>query len=376
MTIIAGVLAALALAFANGANDVSKGIATLTGAGLASPGRAVLWGALWTLAGGLAAAAAGGALVATFGTALLAPGVTVSPSAAVAVALGAAACVLLATRIGLPVSTTHALVGALVGVGLLAYGSTGLRWDVLTSKIAAPLLLSPLVAALLAGVLFAAWGRLTDGDAAAADCLCATVEEPLPVAGGVASSAVAAPASRLGLRADAAERCEADASTAALVRLDRLHWLSSAATSFARGLQDGAKMTAVVLPVLALNGGAGPWLGFALVAGAMTAGSLVAGLPVTRFLGGRVTALDRGDGSVANLVTAGLVIAGAAGGLPMSTTHVASGAIVGVGAARGGSRVDWGAVGQAAWAWLLTLPLGAILGAGSFVALVRVAGGL
>lgn len=376
MTLTAGVLAALALAFANGANDVSKGIATLTGGGLASPARAVLWGALWTLAGGLAAAAAGGALVATFGAALLAPGVAVSPSAAVAVALGAAACVLLATRLGLPVSTTHALVGALVGVGLLAYGSAGLCRDVLLSKIAAPLLLSPIVAAALAAAVFAAWSRLADGDPAGADCLCATVEEALPAAqlGGAASLAAAAP--RIGVHADPIERCRQDPSVAAGLRLDRLHWASSAATSFARGLQDGAKMTAVVLPAVALDGGEAPWLAFALVAAAMAAGSLAAGLPVTRFLGARVTTLDRGDGWVANLVTAGLVIAGAAGGLPMSTTHVASGAIVGVGATRDRSGVDWSAVGEAAWAWLLTVPLGAALGAGAFVALVHVAGGL
>src|SRR5574341_657999 len=115
------------IAFVNGANDGSKGIATLAGSGLTSYRRAILWGSVWTLAGGMAGSVWAGAMVKTFGTGLLGPGVTPSFVAALAIIMGAALWVLFATLTGLPVSTTHAIVGSLAGVGTMAYGVAGVR---------------------------------------------------------------------------------------------------------------------------------------------------------------------------------------------------------------------------------------------------------
>src|SRR5207245_9959458 len=84
---------------------------------------------------------------------LLQPGVAVPPALSGAVLVGAIAWVLVASRMGLPVSTTHALTGALVGAGLLAFGSHGLAWPAITQKIALPLLLSPVLALSLSLVL-------------------------------------------------------------------------------------------------------------------------------------------------------------------------------------------------------------------------------
>src|SRR5574341_2106293 len=135
-------LAAL-LAYANGTNDVSKGIATLVGSGTTDIRRALAWGTLWTAVGGLCGAVFAGAMLATFGNGLVTPGTPPTFAAALAVLVGAGGWVLLATRTGLPVSTTHALLGSLVGVLLLSHGPDGVRWSALGSKIFLPLLLSP-----------------------------------------------------------------------------------------------------------------------------------------------------------------------------------------------------------------------------------------
>ena len=86
--IAAGVMGAF-VAYTNGANDVSKGIATLAGSGVTSYRRAILWGALWTTCGGIAAFATSRALVITFGKGLLSAGVTPTLSAALATLIGA-----------------------------------------------------------------------------------------------------------------------------------------------------------------------------------------------------------------------------------------------------------------------------------------------
>src|SRR5438128_9938580 len=143
----------LALAYANGTNDVSKAIATLVGSGVANYRTAVIWGTIWTTVGAAASGVVAGAMLNTFSTGLLQPGVAVPPALAGAVLVGAIAWVLVASRMGLPVSTTHALTGALVGAGLLAFGSHGLAWPAITQKIALPLLLSPVLALSLSLVL-------------------------------------------------------------------------------------------------------------------------------------------------------------------------------------------------------------------------------
>lgn len=128
VSIVAFVLL-LALAFANGANDVSKAIATLVGSGVTGYRTAILWGTAWTVLGAVLSGVIATAMVKTFSQGLLAPGVSASPNLVVAVLVGAMLWVLVASRTGLPVSTTHALTGAIVGAGLLAFGREGLLWE-------------------------------------------------------------------------------------------------------------------------------------------------------------------------------------------------------------------------------------------------------
>jgi PiT family inorganic phosphate transporter len=93
---------------------------------------------------------------------------------------------------------------------------------------------------------------------------------------------------------------------------------------------------------------------------AMVAGSLYGGLRVTRTLAERVTKLDHQEGFAANLVTAVLVGLGAWQGLPLSTTHVSTGAIIGAGLNRS-RAVEWRTVRSLALAWIVTLPMAGLL---------------
>ncbi|MGE5716347.1 MAG: inorganic phosphate transporter, partial [Acidobacteriota bacterium] len=132
------VLLTLGLAFANGANDVSKGVATLVGSGTTKYRTAVAWGTAWTLAGGLAAAFLSQGLVETFsGKGFLVKPVDGS-ALLLSVACGGIAWVLIANRTGLPVSTTHALAGGLCGAGLAAAGAPGVAWAAVARKVALP----------------------------------------------------------------------------------------------------------------------------------------------------------------------------------------------------------------------------------------------
>ncbi len=141
-----GLAAMLGLAYANGANDVSKGIATLVGAGVTDYRRALLWGTLWTGVGAVASAFAARELVATFSAGLLANGARFGPQAAIAVLLGTIGWLLLANRTGLPVSTTHSITGAIVGVGTISAGVSGVAWEKVAQKVALPLALGPVLA--------------------------------------------------------------------------------------------------------------------------------------------------------------------------------------------------------------------------------------
>src|SRR5439155_10996063 len=133
---VAVLVLALLLAAVNGGNDVAKGVATLAGAGVTGYRTAIAWGAVTTLAGAIAAVWLGTAMTRLFSAGIL--DATATPALAVAALAGAAGWVGAATLARLPVSTTHALVGALLGAGLLA-APHALRWPVLGGKVAVPL---------------------------------------------------------------------------------------------------------------------------------------------------------------------------------------------------------------------------------------------
>ncbi len=345
------IVAAAALAFANGSNDVSKGIATLAGCRRASYSRAIAWGTLWTAAGAAASLVISVGLVKTFTSALVSADVLGLPAFPLAVAAAAAAWVLLASATGIPVSTTHAITGAVVGVALMAGGPASVRWGLLFVGIAAPLALSPLVSGALAYGVYAVTARVSSA------CVC--VEEDATAVAVDHSGAVTAMS--VPQVVVAADGCEATAGRWRLMPVDVAHWGAAAALSFARGVNDNPKVAA--LAVLGLAGvGASLELAFVLTAAAMTVGGYWAGLRVSRTLGDRVVHMDRDAGLSGALVSAALVLAASFYTLPVSTTHVSTGAIVGAGLGRRSGAVEWDTVRVLVSAWIITLPAAAALG--------------
>ena len=169
----------LSLAFANGANDVSKAIATLVGSGVTGYRTAILWGTIWTVFGAVLSGVLATAMVKTFSQGLLAPGVSASPNLVGAMLVGAMLWVLVASWTGLPVSTTHALTGAIVGAGLIAFGREGLLWEGIGKKIVLPLILSPLLALTLSLLLHPLMRRLASRWEGSCLCMMPAARAPI-----------------------------------------------------------------------------------------------------------------------------------------------------------------------------------------------------
>ena len=312
-------------------------------------------------------------MVGTFGAGLLREGSKPTFDGAMAALLGAAACVGIATWLGLPVSTTHAIVGSVAGVYSFSLGFAGFNRRVMGGKIVLPLLVSPFLALMLVVAILPAARLITRRFGQAPECLCVDVKSgalPASLVVEGSSLAISQPATRVDIALGSQEACETERPSAFRVTSTELHWLTSGATSFARGLNDTPKIVALVLVTATLSVGApiGRTLAFAVVALGMVVGSWVAGRKVTRVLAEKVTPMDHQEGFIANLVTAGLVGPGAALGLPMSTTHVSSGAIIGVGAPKK-AELNWKTVRSMVLAWILTIPLAAVLGVSAFMLL-------
>ena len=367
-------LLVLALAYANGTNDVSKAIATLVGSGVTDYRTAILWGTIWTTVGAAVSGIVAGAMLNTFSTGLIQPGIAAPPTLAVAVLVGAIAWVLVASRTGLPVSTTHALTGALVGAGLVAIGSDGLTWSAITQKIALPLLLSPVLALSLSLVLhpvirFIA-GRWEG------TCLCVMPESrALVTIDERGNTRTLFQASALGEPVVAVpSQCDRAGLRGVTIGLDTIHWISSGLTSLARGINDAPKILAMLL----LGGALASWpseimkvAAFAGAALAMGLGSFIGGYRVTEVLAEKVTRMDHVEGLSANVTTSALVLVTATMGLPVSTTHVSSSAIIGIGILKGLKAVRWTTVRDMVLAWVVTLPVAGILSALAYLAFTR-----
>ena len=358
-------LATVFLAYSNGANDNCKGVATLFGSGTTDYKHAIAWATVTTLAGSISSIFLASALVQKFsGSGLVPDALTVSPQFLLAVAAGAGLTVMFATVTGCPVSTTHGLTGALIGAGLAAVGEV--NFAKLGNSFFLPLLFSPIVAVGLgtAVYLFARALRVKCG-VSKEWCVCIGETEqliPIPQPASVLSLArVPLPEMRVGTIAHCTQRYKGNmlgVSTQKL--LDGFHFISAGSVGFARGLNDTPKIVALVIVIKAL----GIRWGLLAVAAGMAVGGLSNARKVAITMSKRITPMNHGQGFTANLVTASLVIFASHRGLPVSTTHVAVGSLFGIGLVtrQGNSRVVSGIV----LAWVLTLPLAALLGAISY----------
>ncbi|HEY0982608.1 anion permease [Schlesneria sp.] len=318
MLILILVLAVGFVAFTNGANANFKGVASLYGSGTTTLRTALWWGTATTFAGSIAAAFIAEGLLKKFSGRGIVPDTLIeSPEFLAAVAIGAALTSFFATRLGFPVSTTHALVGALMGAGLAGNG-TEVHFEALGKNFLFPLFFSPAVAALLGGVSYLIL-----------KCL----------------------------------RLAPDHRTRTL---DVLHYLSAGAASFARGLNDTPKMAALLLTVPHLDM---RW-GYLAVAVMIALGGLLDADKVAETLGKKVTAMNPGQGFAASLVTAGLVTTASFHSLPVSTTHVSVGSLLGIGVVT--RQAHWRKVVEILVAWVSTVPCGALLAAIAYLMISRV----
>jgi PiT family inorganic phosphate transporter len=351
--------ATLFVAYANGANDNFKGVATLFGSGAADYDRALGWATITTVAGSLTALFLATRLISVFqGNGLLPRSLAESEPLLVAVILGAALTVFLATKIGIPISTTHSLTGALFGSGLVAAGFE-LGFHTLVTSFFLPLLISPVLAVILTLLGSPLFTRaLRFAGLTKQNCVCL---------GSQAVPASVTPEGYVMSQSTAGLRIIVDSEAVCVQRLagsflgvngqklvDLGHFFSAGAVSFARGLNDTPKIVALALVGSTLDL---TWsIGF--IALVMALGGLISAGKVAETVSQRITGMDPDQGFLANLVTSFLVIFASRWGLPVSTTHVSCGALFGIGIANGQAR--WGVIRTILLAWIVTLPFAGI----------------
>ena len=309
------VVVALIFDFLNGMNDAANSIATVVSTRVLSPRLAVLLAAFFNLA----AAFFFGVHVAT----TIGKGV-VDPSVVDAILILSTLCAAIfwtyiCTRIGLPISVSHALVGGLVGSGLAKAGLDALVWHGLL-KIAVFIVIAPLFGTVL-GYLFMV----------AVYWICRR---------------------RTPQRVDRWFR--------------RLQLISAAAYSLGHGTNDAQKTMGIITVLLYSTGYLKgdfhvPFWVVLICHAAIAMGTLAGGWRVIATLGMKMTKLKPVHGLCAETAAASSILLSTLGGIPVSTTHTITGAIIGVGATTKLSAVRWGVAANIVFAWLLTIPSTALI---------------
>jgi len=340
---------ALCVVYWNGANDNFKGFATVWGSRTLGYRQALILASLATAAGSLASWWLAGSLVQSFsGRGLVPDAVANAPHFLASVGAGAALTLIAATRLGLPVSTTHALVGGLAGAGAV-FAPAQIAYRQLLDLFLLPLLLSPLLAASLAWL-----ATRLNRPVPESDCACVIAPAPMLTPEGVTMKA-SGPVLLVAASTECAQQPGVTTGFSLSALATRTHVLSAALICFARGVNDTPKLAALLLAAQLVDA-AGAGLAIALV---MTAGGLLHSRRVAVTMSERVTPLTHARGLAANLITATLVLFASKFGYAVSTTHVSVGAIAGVGA--GDGNVDWSVTRSIVLSWLATLPLAAAL---------------
>jgi len=356
------------LAYANGANDNFKGVATLFGSATTSYRSAITWATITTFMGSVCSIFLAEQLLKNFsGKGLVPLEVTAAPLFLSSVALGAGLIVLLTALRGLPVSTTHGLVGGLVGAGLMAVGAD-VNIAFLGKTFFVPLLVSPLLAVCLAALLYVVFRTIKKQFKINKEwCACV----------GESSHQKFVPVSNLGdlqlserlesidIHIDTKTNCQQHYTGSFLgVNLQKLldsgHYISAGMVSFARGLNDTPKIVALLIAVEGLS----IEYGMVAVAIGMTVGGLLNARRIAETMGKKITPMSHGQGFAANLVTSFMVIIASRLGVPVSTTHCSVGSLFGIGLIT--QKADTRVVSKILLSWLLTLPAAALLSAAAY----------
>ena len=318
LALVVGLVAlALLFDFLNGMNDAANSIATVVSTRVLSPRLAVIWAAFFNFA---AVFLFGVHVATTIGKGVVDTRV-VTPTMLLATLVGAIAWTYLCTRVGLPISVSHALVGALVGAGVAKAGPSALVVSGLV-KIVIFIVLAPLIGMALGAVLIITvmW---------------------------VCRRAAPGPIDRW---------------------FRRLQLASAALYSLGHGANDAQKTMGIIAVLLYSTGYLGGsfyvpvWVVFACYT-AIALGTLAGGWKVIETLGMRMTKLRPVDGFCAELAAASSILMSTVGGIPVSTTHTITGSIIGVGAPTKLGAIRWGVAYRIVWAWILTIPASALVAA-------------
>jgi PiT family inorganic phosphate transporter len=322
--LVAIVAIALAFDFTNGFHDTANAVATSVSTRALSPRTAVAVAAVMNFLGAFTstkvAATVGGGLINTS---------EVTAHVLLAALFGAIGWNLLTWRLGLPSSSSHALVGGLIGAALAHGGSDPVDWSALWNKVLWPGLTSPVIGFLLAGLLMVLilWGFRR--------------VRPTPLNRGFRLLQVG----------------------------------SGSFLAFAHGTNDAQKtMGVIALALYAAGHSSSPtnipdWV-IASAAFSMALGTYIGGWRIMRTMGTRIFKLRPPQGFAAQATASAVLYTVATKyGFPVSTTHVISGSVMGAGATTKFSAVRWGVAADIVFAWVLTIPAAALSAAGVYAVL-------
>jgi inorganic phosphate transporter, PiT family len=317
--LVIAVVVALGFDFTNGFHDTANAVATSVSTRALTPRLAVLVAAVANLAGAFVTTA----VAKTIGQDIVAAEL-IDTRTIVAALLGAIAWNLLTWWFGLPSSSSHALIGGLVGAALVQSGDDGVLWHGLAHKVVIPALVAPLIA-FTAGFLL----------------LLAIYWLFIRITRGVANRTF---------------------------RLGQL--VSGTFVAFTHGANDAQKTMGVIALALFANGNIDHFyipVWVKIAAGvAIGLGTYVGGWRIMRTLGQRLYKMEPETGFAAQAAAGATIYAATKYGYPLSTTHVISGAVLGAGATQRLSAVRWGIAGNIVTAWLLTIPAAAVVAAGLY----------
>jgi len=320
LLLVLTIAVALLFDFTNGFHDTANAIGTAVGTRAMSPRVAVAFSAVLNLVGAVVTTQFLHAEVANTVGSLVAPADGVALSMLVAVLFGAITWNLITWRAGLPSSSSHALIGALIGMGLVVYGVGAIQWAEVY----------PVFIALLTS----------------------------PIVGLVIAYIVAVVLLNLFRRAR---------PSTANGTFRKLQLFSSGFVAFSHGANDAQKTMAIITLALFSSGNLAEfevptWVALA-AAIAIGLGTWAGGWRIIRTMGTRIIRMEPVHGFAAQTVAASVIQLATAWGLPVSTTQVVSGSVMGAGATRRFSAVRWGVARRIAWAWIFTIPVSAILAA-------------
>jgi len=317
--VIVIIVVALVFDFSNGFHDAANSIATVVSTRVLSPRIAVVWAALFNFAAFLLF---GVHVAKTIGKGVVDPSV-ISPPMILAGVVGAIVWNVITWLLGLPTSSSHALIGALAGAAVALAGPHAVIVSGL-SKIAQFIVLAPVIGMVAGFVIM--WAVMW---------ICRN-QSPAGVDRG----------------------------------FRRLQLVSAAAYSLGHGGNDAQKTMGIITALLystgTLHGEFHVPLWVVLIShGAIALGTLFGGWRIVRTMGMNITKLRPVGGFCAETAGAITLFGATAAGIPVSTTHTITGAIVGVGvtATRRLSAVKWGVAGRIVWAWVLTMPMAAAIAA-------------